>query len=141
MLKKGYNIVCTSWENDADSYNTTTTVVESLQQARFYVEWLKLFESRHDDLRISNCYTSFGNVAYLRKRTTELAEKYSIWFYETNSNDYAKMTDEEFAEMCSERLYDFADASEYYGFRVVESVSVYYSDHDIEEIDVMADTK
>lgn len=57
VIKPGYRITCTSWENDADNYNTKTVDGLSEDTVRFHVDLLKLIAG-------SNCNdkTVFGNM-------------------------------------------------------------------------------
>ena len=56
-IKAGYRITVTSWENDADNYNTETCDGLSEDTARFHIDLLKLIAG-------SNCNdnTVFGNM-------------------------------------------------------------------------------
>lgn len=56
-IKAGYRITVTSWENDADNYNTKSCDGLSEDQARFHVDLLKLIDGSH-----CNNNTVFGNM-------------------------------------------------------------------------------
>ena len=132
MLKKGYNIVCKSWENDVDYYNTKVVVVKTENEARFYSEWLKLFEFRHDNLQISNLYESKGNEEYLISETKRLCKDYGVKLYEGITDDqWNSMEKEQVIDVCIERASEFAGSSEHYGFRVVSNIEVYYLEKDL----------
>ena len=48
LLTQGYRITVTSWENDADNYNTKIISGLSLEDAKFTVDFIKLFKSQND---------------------------------------------------------------------------------------------
>lgn len=57
LYHKGYLIRVTSWENDADNYNTKEIQVETEQEARTVLALCNLLRSRY---RVS--YATFGNM-------------------------------------------------------------------------------
>ena len=70
IIKAGYRITVTSWENDADYYNTNTVDGLDEQETKFHVDLLKLIAG-------SNCNDStvFGNMYDPRDSKLEEFEK------------------------------------------------------------------
>ncbi len=57
LIKKGYNIEISSWENDADNFKTKTYNVETLKFAFAILKMCKeLFETYHDGKQILRKY-------------------------------------------------------------------------------------
>jgi hypothetical protein len=57
IIKAGYRITVTSWENDADNYNTKTVEGLNEDEVNFHIDLLKLIVGSN-----SNDKTVFGNM-------------------------------------------------------------------------------
>lgn len=59
FIKKGYLIRVTTWENDADNYNTKELQVETEQEIKDLVDFANLFGQHncHRGLNIANLYS------------------------------------------------------------------------------------
>ena len=115
VVNKGYTITVTSWENDGDNYNTKEIVVDSLEEAkRIHFICTTLFESEGDnDYAIGNS-TEFDDP-------DECIQNFIKEFPELN------LTEDEVHKLSGNLL----GYSDYYTFRVCESVVVTYSPEDI----------
>ena len=136
MFKKGYTMCVTSWENDGDNYNTIQFHVETLNEVKFWLEWLELFKSGSragypEGFNLGNAMGD-GKVKEAYDFTKKLAEKFELSHlveFEKNEwfNEESWMTDQ---------AYKFMGGSEHYDFRVYESMEVYYFPEDVSPIDV-----
>lgn len=135
MLKAGYNVAVTSWENDSDYHNTKVIHVKTIDDCRFLKEFAMLFRSQY-----TGAGEFFGNgclnerqESRLNERVKELAAKYY------HRSEYAADLYEE-GELLTDYYTDLAcdmlGYSEYYHFRVCESVDVYYLENDPQVIDL-----
>jgi hypothetical protein len=112
VIEKGYTIEVTSWENDGDNYNTESMTVETLEEARrIYRVCNELFKS-DDEGGVGNSMSG---------ESEEVIEEY------IENNPELKLTEREIRDLS----YDLMGSSEYYDYRVCESVSVTYSPEDI----------
>jgi hypothetical protein len=112
VIEKGYTIEVTSWENDGDNYNTESMTVETLEEARrIYRVCNELFKS-DDEGGVGNSMSG---------ESEEVIEEY------IENNPELKLTEGEIRDLS----YDLMGSSEYYDYRVCESVSVTYSPEDI----------
>lgn len=130
MIKKGYNIHITSWENDGDFYNTKVKVIQTQEEAKFYLEWLNIFGSRHN---WKDRPAGLGNEMGLKydgdvmqsalAYTNELRIKYDLEVWSS--------VEEFWDESC-----DVLGSSEFYDFRVFERAEVYYIEQDLNPINL-----
>lgn len=58
-IPAGYRLIVTSWENDADNYNTEYVQGLSLAATKFLVDVIKLFYSKNNRTKPYKC---FGNM-------------------------------------------------------------------------------
>ena len=56
IFPKGYRLTVTTWENDADNYNTKTIEGLTFLETKFYVGFCKLFGSSCNNEGIGNMY-------------------------------------------------------------------------------------
>lgn len=143
-IPKGFIVEVTSWENDGDDYDT----IQKFEASAAFVEVIQrlapLFRSRCNN---RGCFgnTSDGDVdmmmlaeaAFERLGPMEAPVVYNILGYDILSLDFEgdSTPDEEF-EKAGEAVKDFVRNnmtgwSEYYDFRVVEDVKVYYLEEDV----------
>lgn len=137
MLKAGYNVVVTSWENDADNYGTQVVHVAGLADAKFLKEFALLFTSRNSHKQPRGFGNVYGSLEddeeeRLLEAVNEILKNnpdtiYKDWFQPGPVN-LDSVTD-----LAGELL---GHSSDDFLFRVCESVEVLYLDRDPEEIEV-----
>ena len=111
VIEKGYTLTVTSWENDGDNYRTESMTVETLEEARkIHKICTELFKS--DEGGVGNSMDG---------ESEEAIEEY------IENNPELNLTEGEIRDLS----YDLMGSSEYYDYRVCESVSVTYSPEDI----------
>jgi hypothetical protein len=114
VIEKGYTLEVTSWENDLDNYNTESMTVETLEEARrIYRVCTELFKS------CNNGEGGIGNS--MSGECEDVIEEYIKDNPELNLDE----------DTISNLAYELMGSSEYYDYRVCESVSVTYSPEDI----------
>jgi hypothetical protein len=122
VIKAGYRVTVTSWENDADSYSTRTIGGLDENKVRFHVDLLKLIAG-------SNCNDStvFGNMYEPSDKETEAFEKAVIEVLEKHA-----IPNEGFGalDIAIDTIYEYTGYSEFYT-RVVDSIVVEYVPQEI----------
>lgn len=128
VVNKGYTLKVVSWENDGDNYSTIFKTVDTIEEAIKLAKICKeLFESG------SNTKKCVGNSM------DGEGDKILLDYVEVNRNLFPDLNDE---DDIIEYFKDIADSlmssSEFYDFRVCDSVSITYSTEDImvENIDL-----
>jgi hypothetical protein len=79
IIKAGYRITVTSWENDADNYNTKTVDGLDEQETKFHIDLLKLIAGSHcnDKAVFGNLYEpDDSEVEAFEKAATEVLTKH-----------------------------------------------------------------
>lgn len=127
VINKGYTITVTSWENDADNYQTVSNTVDTLEKVILLNKVLpKLFRSVYNGGLV-------GNSTSHRDYNEEEVIEYIKQFPSLIPKGYSEMD-------VVQDLQDtyMGDPSEYFCYRVFSSMSVTYSPEDIylEEIDL-----
>lgn len=123
-IRAGYRITVTSWENDADSYNTSTVDGLTKEEAAFHVDLLKLISSRSE---FSNMYDPTESeikkfeaaVAKVMKAHNQPEEEYP-------------------ADFATDIICEYTGYSEFYT-RVAETINVEYVPQEIVIDDVSAE--
>ena len=123
VIEAGYRITVTSWENDADNYNTKTLDGLTEHEAGYHIDLLKLIKGSY-----CNKKNVFGNlyepedseVAAFEKAVTKVLEKHGKLEAEYDPLDIA-----------TDILYDYTGGSEGYLTRVAESIVVEFVPHEI----------
>lgn len=115
IANKGYTLYVSSWENDGDNYQNKSVIVETEEEARKIVFICEtLFQSSDcDELAI-------GNMAYYDDPDSVIAD-YIDKYPELNTSP------EEINTLASKLLGN----SEFYTYRVCESVVVAYCPEDV----------
>jgi hypothetical protein len=137
MLNRGYHITVTSWENDADNYNTKTLVAQDREEVGILVALFELLGSRNrNDDAFGNMYEpseaerqNFANAVAAIPGMIAYLEKNFAWLKEA-------MEDPECGaghmDAVMDILYDVGlSGSEYYYTRVCEKITVFYVEHDV----------
>ena len=128
VIKAGYRVTVTSWENDADYYRTESSLGLTKEEAQRDVEFLKLIKGSH-----CNNNKVFGNLYEPRDSEVEafsaavkpLMDKYEVEYDPEYPLDV-------FIDIVSE----YTGYSEGYTTRNVESIIVEYIPEDIHIEDV-----
>jgi hypothetical protein len=136
VVSKGYTITCTSWENDGDSYNTKSMIVDSEKMAlALYKMCTVLFQSenRTNSKGIGN---SNDLDATVKNKISKFLKEYPILLDEEQQRELIEIEDEDeeedfYADVCSNWIYELLGGSEYYYCRVAEKTTVTYSPEDI----------
>jgi hypothetical protein len=109
VLEKGYTITVVSWENDGDNYKTKSKTVKTIEEARVIHKICK------ELFMLNDVGNSMDNEA------KSLIKEY------LQDNHEMKMSYDNVKKLAWELM----GSSEYYDFRVCESVQVVYSPEDI----------
>jgi hypothetical protein len=140
VIKKGYTLTVTSWENDGDNYRTKTYTVGTLEEAE------KLFKIC--SVLFKSCNNGEGGIG---NSVDGEGEQTIIDFIEDNSGFFpdivkpnepnseywlARATDE-----ISNIAYMLMGSSEDYDFRVCESVTCFYSPDEIHRDEIKFNDK
>jgi len=130
VIKAGYRLTVSSWENDADSYNTRTIDGLDDNKVRFHVDLLKLIAgSRHNG-------PTFGNMYDPSDKELEAFEKAVIKVLEKHPASNEGFTAAaEALDIANDIIGDYTGYSEFYT-RVVESIVVEYVPQEITIEDV-----
>lgn len=129
-IKAGYRITVTSWENDADNYNTTCTHGLDEKTAKFHVDLLKLIKGSH-----CNNNKVFGNlyeprdseISAFKEALVKVFKDHGAWPWD-NGDDVL--------DFASDVISDYTGYSDGYMTRVAESIVVEYIPQDIQIEDV-----
>ena len=132
MIKKGYTIEVTSWENDGDNYKTKSIVEQSKEKAKAIKEMCDtIFKSQSNGAGgIGNC----GDIDSHRELIVDFMKDHPVL-----SDHIPNPTDEQLMDVCMELNYDLMGGSEWYGSRVCESCKVTFSEVDVETKEVTFD--
>lgn len=139
MIKAGYMIEVSSWENDADYRKTTTVSGLSKTQVLFYHAFLQKFISRHADEKPN--FKTFGNLNHITdyewqdiySYVREISEKYKSADFSFLEGDE---TDDNLYDIICETSYDLLGGSEFLLFRVFEDIKIYYIPETINEVKI-----
>ena len=125
VVKKGYTLEVTSWENDGDNYRTKFKTVESEERAKALVHLCKnVFASNNN---------GGGGIGNLCDGEESTAEGIIMDYLEENTAILPKegMSDDDKYDYVMSLAYDLLGGSEWYVCRICESVKVTYSAEDI----------
>lgn len=123
VIKKGYTLEVTSWENDGDHYSTKAKTVETREEAeRLFKICTELFKS---------CNNGEGGVG----NSIDSEENQTLFDYvEDNPELFLELIEKDEDEIV-DYFQNLADelmgSSDFYGFRVCESCQLTYSPEDI----------
>jgi hypothetical protein len=122
-IKAGYRITVTSWENDADNYNTSTTDGLDEQEARYHVDLLKLIKGSH-----CNNKNVFGNLYEPRDSEVKAFEEaIQAVFYKHGKT----FPDDMALDVAMDIVGDYTGYSDGYMTRVAEKITVEYVPEEI----------
>lgn len=126
VVKKGYTVTVTSWENDGDNYRTESETYQSKELVEAIVKMCKTL--------FASCNNGDGGIGNTNEYETDNARKTIISYMKANPilYDNKKLSDAKLIDACMNYNYSLMGSSEYYYSRVFESLVVTYSDKDIE---------
>ncbi len=125
VVKKGYTLEVTSWENDGDNYRTKFKTVQSEDRAKAIVDLCKsVFASNNN---------GGGGIGNLCEGKESTAERIIIDYLDENPAILPKegMSDDEKYDYVMELAGELMGYSEWYVCRICESVNVTYSAEDV----------
>lgn len=147
IIKKGYRITVTSWENDADNYNTKTMDGFTKEEAHLFIDIFKLFYSKNNRSN-KGC---FGNIyspteAEMKAMNLAFIDIFSkhptheeCFPLEEDEVDLAQNEKDEIRIECvMDMLYDFGLRGEFFA-RVLDSYTVEFVEQDIHIQDVTSE--
>ncbi len=121
VLSKGYTIEVTSWENDADNYDTRNMTFDSKEYA---LAVLHLCETVF--VSCNNGDGGIGNMTDMNNdNVSDIIEKY------IEKNPFLGKDEDYIIDFVMDINYDLMGVSEYYFSRVFESAILYYSPEDV----------
>jgi hypothetical protein len=128
LYKKGYLIRVTSWENDADNYNTKEVQCDTEEESKEIIAFCRLFRSSsRNDGGIGNIYDC-GRAGEITRASNVLWE-----FYQNNRVTFTEECKDadEAAEYMMEVAYEFGLSGGDYYTRVCDRIEVLYFDNDV----------
>jgi hypothetical protein len=137
MLNRGYHVTVTSWENDADNYNTKTIVVQDREEVDMLVTLFGLLGGQNKDgLDFGNMYQpnkaeceAFANTVAAIPGMTVYLEKHFDWLKEAMDNPECSV---EHMDAVMDILYDVGlSGSEHFYTRVCDKITVFYVEQDV----------
>lgn len=137
MLNRGYHVTVTSWENDADNYNTKTIVVQDREEVDMLVTLFGLLGGQNKDgLDFGNMYQpnkaeceAFANTVAAIPGMIAYLEKKFDWLKEAMDNPECIV---EHMDAVMDILYDVGlSGSEHFYTRVCDKVTVFYVEQDV----------
>lgn len=144
VIPAGYRVTITSWENDGDNYNTKILEGLTVQQAKFYVDFAKLFTKSGWEGGIGNLYEpNDQEIAKAYAQIEPLAIKHNAAIYSLNIFDADILTsaiDEgDAGEMLMELAYDIGLSCGEFWTRFCEEIKVEFVPREITFQDVTGD--
>lgn len=119
MIQKGYTLHITSWENDGDNYQLNQLTVETLDEVKkLHIVCTELLASENSSptgVGNSSDYSGFS-------RLIDFAEKYPQYFPDCDG-----LSNDELFEYFQALTYPLVGESDFYDFRVCESIQITYS--------------
>jgi len=134
VINKGYTLTVTSWENDADNYNTKSVTVESKEKAKALYDLMQLCKSKNNQpkgvIRLGNT----GDSGFNKEQINLLYN-----FFKENpillEEKLEDIEEDELKDYIQDLFYRVENgllgSSEWYACRVMESCIVTYSPEDI----------
>lgn len=118
VINRGYTLEVISWENDGDNYNTRFKTVDTLEEAsKLYKICSEVFQSCHNsNYGVGN--SMCGEEYY---KLVTYVEKNPDMFPDLKGEDLEEYT---LGDYFKDIAYELMGNSEYYNFRVCESVEV-----------------
>lgn len=136
-IPAGYQIQVTSWENDGDNYNTKILSGLSKELAKFYSDFCKLFtKSHHEPGGIAGNAYKKSDVKWdsLFEKFKEIVGGFPGCFAEMGWEKVDLENESELRNAIGEIAYELMGGSEYFYFRKVETIEVFYIPQEIEQV-------
>lgn len=134
IIPAGYRLTVTSWENDADAYNTLVAEGLSKERAQFLIEAVELCRSN----KLGNMYEPTADkLSEFEQEALKLYQRFPNQYQGDNPED---IKDSRIAADClHEELYDLMGSSEHFYTRVTESWKIEYVPQSIVLVDARAE--
>lgn len=125
-IPAGYCLQITSWENDADNFNTVSLYGLTLEDAKFYLSFVSQFKSQY--MPDANSENNFGNsdVSFEKEKT---ALEYALKNYPPSSPDLVEDFSKEgsYEDLACELIGIWNEGELY---RVFDSYNLFYIPQD-----------
>jgi hypothetical protein len=135
QIHKGYTITVTSWENDADNYNTQSITVDTKEKAKVWHDMMQLCKSQNNQpkgvIKLGNSCGDFNNNQ-VEVITDFIRENYRVLVEPDAYDQIENATDDELVDYFCELATELLGSSEFYLLRVMESCVVTHSPIDVE---------
>lgn len=125
MIKSGYQITITSWENDGDNYNNVTLNGLTKDRVKYIIAICKLFTSRGH----GNLYDASHDSSEVSLARIDMASTASAYTDIVNSDELDHLFQEP-----ADYMAQFLGSGEDYTFRVFDSYKVHYVPVDIADV-------
>ena len=133
QINKGYTLTVTSWENDADNYNTKSKTVETLEQAKVWFDMMQLCKSDNYQpngvILLGNSYNGFTDKQE-EVASNFLKEHHKILLPD-DSIEEIEENEENLPDWFSSLAGQLLGYGENYACRVMESCTITYSPEEI----------
>lgn len=134
IIKKGFRVTVTSWENDADNYNSGELQGLSHPEAAFIVDFVKLFSSQNDHTNrgIGNMYCpDSGEMAEAEARVMAVVQKHRATIEGSETFKYFLYEGEFNEDGWRDYAYDLTLSGGEFYTRVMDSFTVEFIAQDI----------
>lgn len=130
MIKAGFMLEITSWENDADNYQTIQISGLTKEKTQLYINIIKLFKCNHysNDGNFGNLYDEYESDTV--KKASDAVVALLLAFDEVDGEDERTHALEEISDYMTQ----FLGCGENFVFRAYDSHKVYFVPTDIEEV-------
>jgi hypothetical protein len=124
VVKKGYTVSVTSWENDGDNYATNTKTYDDKEYALAVLQLCKKV--------FASCNNGDGGVGNMNDGSYEGASEIILKYVTENPTVLQGETDpERFVDIVMDINYYLMGSCEYYYSRVFDNGFVFYSPEDV----------
>lgn len=130
MIKAGFMLEITSWENDADNYKTIQISGLTKEKCQLYINIIKLFKCNHysNDNNFGNLYAEYDSPVV--GKASDAVVALLVNFDEIDGVNEREHALEEIADYMTQ----FLGCGKNYVFRAYDSHKVYFVPTDIEEV-------
>lgn len=134
IVKKGYTLTVSSWENDGDASQTLSKTVETVEEAQVWWDMMQLCKSQNQSrgigkITLGNTYDGF-NDKQEKIAIKFIQENHKILLPEDDING-EDVDDETLVDWFCELSSELLGSSEDYACRVMEKCVVTYSPEDV----------
>ena|SRR5438874_7441054 len=142
IIKKGFRVTVSTWENDADNYNSGSMEGLSRPEAAFLVDFVKLFSSQnnHRNRGIGNMYCpNEREMEEAQARVKEVVERHRTAVEGSEHFEYFLHEGQFNEDGWHDYAYDLTLAGGDFYTRVMESFTVEFVPADVVLEDVTAE--